>query len=118
MMSGMAFTTEDLTLEVFANTWSQMAAPKDTPRGKSSNLNPQRGEGNQQAQLLESFTLEEMVPTMSMVYPLKMASSSNKPVQRGAKLTKASGVVQEATSLIYQASLFPLPWLLMRTLVQ
>jgi hypothetical protein len=30
-MSGMAFTVEDLTLEVFANTRSQMAAPKDTP---------------------------------------------------------------------------------------
>jgi hypothetical protein len=31
MMSGMAFTAEDLTLEVFANTRSQMAPPKDTP---------------------------------------------------------------------------------------
>jgi hypothetical protein len=31
MMSSMAFTAEDLTLEVFANTWSQTAAPKDTP---------------------------------------------------------------------------------------
>jgi hypothetical protein len=29
MMSGMAFTAEDLTLEVFANTRSQTAAPKD-----------------------------------------------------------------------------------------
>jgi hypothetical protein len=46
MMSGMAFTAENLTLEVFANTRSQMAAPKDTPRGASSNLDPQRGEGN------------------------------------------------------------------------
>jgi hypothetical protein len=49
MMSGMAFTAEDLTLEVFANTQSQTAAPKDTPRGASSNLDPQRGEGNRQA---------------------------------------------------------------------
>jgi hypothetical protein len=40
MMSGMAFTTEDLTLEVFANTRSQTVAPKDTPRGTSSNLDP------------------------------------------------------------------------------
>jgi hypothetical protein len=31
MMSGMAFTMEDLTLEVFANTRSETAAPKDTP---------------------------------------------------------------------------------------
>jgi hypothetical protein len=31
LMSGMAFTAEDLTLEVFANTRSQTAAPKDTP---------------------------------------------------------------------------------------
>jgi hypothetical protein len=38
MMSGMAITAEDLTLEAFANTRSQTAAPKDTPRGASSNL--------------------------------------------------------------------------------
>jgi hypothetical protein len=49
MMSGMAVTAEDLTVEVFANTRSQKAAPKDTPRGASSNLDPQRGEGNRQA---------------------------------------------------------------------
>jgi hypothetical protein len=40
MMSGMAVTAEDLTLEVFANTRSQTAVPKDTPRGASSNLDP------------------------------------------------------------------------------
>jgi hypothetical protein len=105
-MSGMAVTAEDLTLEVFANTWSQTAAPKDTPRGASSNLDPQRGEGNRQARLPGSFTLEEMVPTTSMVYPSKVEASSNRPSQRGAKPTKASGMVQEAVSLIYQASLF------------
>jgi hypothetical protein len=106
MMSGMAFMAEDLTLEVFANTRSQTAPPKDTPRGASSNLDPQRGEGNRQARLSESFTLEEMVPTTSMVYPSRVEASSNKPSQRGAKSTKASEVVQEAASLIYQASLF------------
>jgi hypothetical protein len=79
MMSGMAFTAEDLTLEVFANTWNQTAAPKDTPQGTSSNLDPQRGEGNRQARLLESFTLEEIVPTTSMVYPLRVEASSNRP---------------------------------------
>jgi hypothetical protein len=106
MMSGMAFTAEDLTLEVFANTWSQTVAPKDTPRGANSNLDPQRGEGNRQARLPESFTLEEIVPTTSMVYPSRVEASSNRLAQRGAKPTKASRVVQEAASLIYQASLF------------
>jgi hypothetical protein len=48
MMSGMAFTAEDLTLEVFANTRSQTVAPKDTPRGASSNLDPQRSEDNRE----------------------------------------------------------------------
>jgi hypothetical protein len=105
-MSGMTVTAEDLTVEVFANTRSQTAAPKDTPRGASSNLDPQRGEGNRQAQLPKSFTLEEMVQTTSMVYPSRVEASSNRPSQRGAKPTKASGVVQEAASLIYQASLF------------
>jgi hypothetical protein len=47
-----------------------------------------------------------MVPTTSMVYPSRVEASSNRPAQRGAKPTKASGVVQEAASLIYQASLF------------
>jgi hypothetical protein len=46
------------------------------------------------------------VPKTSMVYPLRVEASSNRPAQRGAKPTKASGVVQEAASLIYQASLF------------
>jgi hypothetical protein len=105
-MSGMAFTAEDLTLEVFVNTWSQIAAPKDIPQGASSNLDPQRDEGNRQARLPESFTLEEMVPTTPMVYSSRVETSSNRPAQRGAKSTKASGVVKEATSLIYQASLF------------
>jgi hypothetical protein len=106
MMNGMAFTAEDLTLEVFTNTQSQTAAPKDTPRGASSNLDPQRGKGNRQARLPESFTLEEMVPTTSMVYPSRVEASSNRPSQRGAKPTKASGMVQEAASLIYQATMF------------
>jgi hypothetical protein len=79
MMSGMAFTAEDLTLEVFTNTRSQTAAPKDTPQGASSNLDPQRGEGNRQARLPESFTLEEIVLTTSMVYPSRMEASSNRP---------------------------------------
>jgi hypothetical protein len=79
MMSGMAFIAEDLTLEVFANTRSQTAAPKDTPRGASSNLDPQHGKGNRQARLLESFILEEMVPTTSMVYPSRVEASSNRP---------------------------------------
>jgi hypothetical protein len=47
-----------------------------------------------------------MVPTMFIVYPLRMEASSNRLAQRGAKPTKASGVVQEAASLLYQASLF------------
>jgi hypothetical protein len=93
MMSGMAFTAEDLTLEVFANTWSQTATPKDIPQGTSLNLDLQRGKGNRQARLPESFTLEGMVPMTSMVYPSRVEASSNRPAQRGAKPTKASGVV-------------------------
>jgi hypothetical protein len=46
------------------------------------------------------------VPTTSMVYPSRVEASSNRPTQRGAKPTKASRVVQEAASLIYQTSLF------------
>jgi hypothetical protein len=80
MMSGMAVMAEDLTLEVFTNTRSQTAARKDTPQGASSNLDPQRSEGNRQARLPESFTLEEMVPTMSMVYPSRVEASSNRPL--------------------------------------
>jgi hypothetical protein len=47
-----------------------------------------------------------MVPMTSMVYPSRVEASSNRPAQRGAKSTKASRVVQEVASLIYQASLF------------
>jgi hypothetical protein len=41
-----------------------------------------------------------------MVYPSRVEASSNRHSQRSARPTKASGVVQEAASLIYQASLF------------
>jgi hypothetical protein len=53
MMSGMAVTAEDVTLEVFANTRSQTTAPKDIPRAASSNLDLQRGEGNRQARFFK-----------------------------------------------------------------
>jgi hypothetical protein len=71
MLSGMVITVADLTLEAFAHTRSQTVAPKEAPRGTSPNLDPQRGEGNKQARLLESFTLGEVVPTSSMVLPIR-----------------------------------------------
>ena len=105
-MSGMAATATDLTLEALATTRSQGAVPKDVPRGASSNLDPQRGEGNRQARLPESFSLKEMVPTTSMVYPSRVEGSSNRPAQGNTNSTKVSGKVQEAASVICQASLF------------
>jgi hypothetical protein len=72
MLSRMAITTADLTLEAFAHIRSQTAAPKEAPRGASPSLDPQRGEGNKQARLPESFTLGEVVPTSSIVPPIKM----------------------------------------------
>jgi hypothetical protein len=49
MLNGMVLTAADMTVEVFAHTWSQTAAPKDAPRGASPSLHPQRGQGNRQA---------------------------------------------------------------------
>jgi hypothetical protein len=49
MLSGMAITAMDLTLEAFAHRWSQTVAPKEAPRGASPSLDPQHGEGNKQA---------------------------------------------------------------------
>jgi hypothetical protein len=46
MLSGMALTVGNMTLEAFAHTRSQTVAPKDVPRGSSPSLDPQRGEGN------------------------------------------------------------------------
>jgi hypothetical protein len=40
MLSGMAITAADLTLEVFVHTRSQTAAPKEAPRGASPSLDP------------------------------------------------------------------------------
>jgi hypothetical protein len=60
MLSGMAITVADLTLEAFAHTRSQTVAPKEAPHGASPILDPQRGEGNKQARLPESFTLGEV----------------------------------------------------------
>jgi hypothetical protein len=83
MLSGMAITTADLILEAFAHTRSQTVAPKEAQRGASSNLDPQRGEGNKQARLPESFTLGEVVPTSSMVPPIRMRVPAAKIAQDG-----------------------------------
>jgi hypothetical protein len=106
MLSGMAITAADLTLEAFAHTWSQTVAPKEAPRGASPSLDPQRGEGNKQARLPESFTLGEMVPTFSMVPPIRMRVPSAKVAQGGAELVEAPGVVSAAAARVYQALLF------------
>jgi hypothetical protein len=75
-----------------------MAAPKEAPRGASSSLDPQRGEGNKQARLPKSFTLGEVVPTSSVVPPIKVRVPSAKIAQ---------GVVSEAATWVCQAPLFP-----------
>jgi hypothetical protein len=106
MLSGMALTEVDMTLEVFAHTWSQTMAPKDAPQGASPSLDPQRGEGNRQARFPESFTLDEMVPTSSMVPPSRVEALSNRSVQGSASHVEASRVVHEEAALVCQASLF------------
>jgi hypothetical protein len=84
MLSGMAITTADLTLEAFAHIRSQTAASKEAPHGASPSLDPQRGEGNKQAWLPESFTLREVVPTSSMVPLIRVRVPSAKIIQGGA----------------------------------
>jgi hypothetical protein len=106
MLNGMAIIVADLTLEAFAHTRSQTAAPKEAPRGASPSLDPQRGEGNMQARLLESFILGEVVPTSSMVPPIRMRVPSTKVVQGGAESVEASGMVSAAAARVYQALLF------------
>jgi hypothetical protein len=106
MLSGMAITMADLTLEAFAHTRSQTAVPKEAPRGASPSLDPQRGEGNKQARLPGSFTLEEVVPTSSMVPPIRVRVPSAKIAQGGAESVEAPGVVSEAVARVYQAPLF------------
>jgi hypothetical protein len=90
MLSGAAFTVADMTLEAFAHTWSQTAAPKDAPRGASPSLDPQHGEGNRQARLPESITLDEMMPTSSMVPPSRVEAPSNRSVQGSASHVEVS----------------------------
>jgi hypothetical protein len=100
ILSGIAIITADLTLEAFVHTRSQTAAPKEAPRGTSPTLDPQRGEGNKQAQLLESFTLGEVVPTSSMVLPIRVRIPSTKIVQGGAEQVETPGVVSEAAAWV------------------
>jgi hypothetical protein len=107
MLSGMAITTADLTLEAFAHIRSQTAAPKEAPCGTSPSLDPQRGEGNKQARLPKSFTLEEMVPTSSIVPPITVRVPSAKIAQGGVEQVEAPGVVSEATTWLCEAPLFP-----------
>jgi hypothetical protein len=106
MLSGMAITAADLTLEAFTHTRSQTVAPKEAPRGASPSLDPQRGEGNKQARLPESFTLGEVVPTSSIVPPIRVIVPSAKVAQGGAESVEAPGVVSVAAVKVYQALLF------------
>jgi hypothetical protein len=106
MLSGMAITVADLTLEAFAHTRSQTATPKEAPRGASPNLDPQCGKGNKQARLPESFTLGEVVPTSSMVPPIRVRVPSAKIAPGSAEPVEAPRVVSEAAIRVYQAPLF------------
>jgi hypothetical protein len=106
MLSGMAITAVDLTLEAFAHIRSQTAVPKEAPHGASPSLYPQRGEGNKQAWLPESFTLREVVPTSSMVLPIMVRIPSVKITQGSAEQVEAPGVVSEAATWVCQAPLF------------
>jgi hypothetical protein len=95
-----------LTLEAFAHTRNQTAAPKEAPRGTSPSLDPQHGEGNKQARLPESFTLEEVVPTSSMVPPIRMRVPLVKIAQGGVESVEAPEVMSEAAARVYQVPLF------------
>jgi hypothetical protein len=106
MLSGMAITMADLILKAFAHTRSQMATPKEALRGANPSLDPQRGESNKQARLPESFTLGEVVPTSSMVPPIRVRVPSTKIVQGGVESVEAPGVVSEVAARVYQAPLF------------
>jgi hypothetical protein len=97
----MAIIVADLTLEAFVHTRSQMAVPNEAPRGASPSLDPQHDEGNKQARLPESFTLGEVVPTSSMVPPIRVKVPSVKIAQGGAESVEAPGVVSEAIARVY-----------------
>jgi hypothetical protein len=105
MLSGIAITAADLTLEAFAHTRSQTVAPKEAPRGASPSLDPQRGKGNKQARLPESFTLGEVVPTSSVVLSIRVRVPSPKVAQGGTESVEAPGVVSAAVARVYQAPL-------------
>jgi hypothetical protein len=72
----------------------------------SLSLDPQRGEGNRQARLPESFTLDEIVPTSSMVLPSRVEASLNRSARGGTSNVEASRMVYEAATSMYQASFF------------
>jgi hypothetical protein len=72
----------------------------------SPTLDPQRGEGNKQARLPESFTLGEVVPTSSMVPPIRVRVPSAKIAQGGAEPVEAPETVSEAATRVCQVPLF------------
>jgi hypothetical protein len=100
MLSGMALTAADMTLEAFANTRSQTTAPKDVPKGASSSLDPQRGEGSWQARLPESCTFAVRGPNKTMVPPLRVEAPAAKTIHEGSPSKEASKVVREAATLV------------------
>jgi hypothetical protein len=74
--------------------------------GFCTHTESQRGEGNKQARLPESFILGEVVPTSSMVPPIRVRVPSTKIAQGGVEPVEAPGVVSEAAARMCQAPLF------------
>lgn len=70
MLCGMAMGREGPSLKAYTQIGSQTINVLDVPHGVSLALDLLRGEEHRQVRLHESFTLEDMVPTSSMVPPI------------------------------------------------
>jgi hypothetical protein len=103
MLCGMA-DAQGAPIDAYALTRSKTVV-QDPPRGASSGLDPQRGEANRQARLPESFALDDMVPTTTMIPPQRNSSS-----RQAARALRGDGqgtsVLFDAATAVCQAPLF------------
>lgn len=99
MLSGMALATLENPMEAYVITRSQTPASKEVPRGASLQFDPQYGKDFRQARLPQSFILEEMAPTSSMVPPSRAVAPLSRNKEGFERLDNNEAIIEVANTI-------------------
>jgi hypothetical protein len=78
MLCNMIETSSNLIMEVYTQTSRKVMAPMEVHHLKRANLVPDMEEANSHVRLLESFILEEIIPTTFTLPPVQTGKTNTK----------------------------------------